>query len=637
MHQPLYPFTALVGQERLKTALLLNAINPAIGGVLIRGHKGAAKSTAARALAALLPPIRTVAGCAFNCDPGAPCDICPTCRQPDREVETRPAPFVTLPLGATEDRVVGTLDIQRALREREHAFQPGVLAAAHRGVLYIDEVNLLADHLVDVLLDAAAMGVNTVQREGFAVTHPARFVLIGTMNPEEGDLRPQLLDRFGLMVDVVAPTDPAERAEVVRRRLAFERDPHAFVATWQAEEEALRARIVAARERLPHVHLDDEMLAFIAGLCVEFEVEGLRADITLYKTACTLAAFHERTHVTPDDVRTAAELVLPHRQRRQPFEQPRLDRERLDDLMRDFTETPPSADGHDSPSSPDGDSPQADGADEETFAPSPTVAPRIEVVGTASPPRPHGRRAVTAESTRGRYVRAVRDSNTTDIAFDATLRAALARGETDIQREDLHRKVREGRTGTLIVFVVDASGSMAARRRMEAAKGAVLTLLGDAYRQRDDVALVAFRGPQAQVLLPPTHSVELAERALQTLPTGGRTPLAHALTLTGELVAQARRAAPERPVLVVLITDGKANVPLDGRDPWQATLAAAEHLAAAQVAALVLDTEQGMVRHGRAAELATALHGVHIPLDTLSAEEVVQRIRQHGGVRMSRT
>ncbi|WP_152918180.1 ATP-binding protein, partial [Ardenticatena maritima] len=389
MNQPRYPFTAIVGQDQLKTALLLNAVNPAIGGVLIRGHKGSAKSTAARALAALLPPIRTVVGCAFNCDPDAPCDACPTCRQPDRQVETRPAPFITLPLGATEDRVVGTLDIQRVLREREHAFQPGMLAAAHRGVLYIDEVNLLADHLVDLLLDAAAMGVNTVQREGFAITHPARFVLIGTMNPEEGDLRPQLLDRFGLMVDVVAPTDPAERAEVVRRRMAFERDPHAFAAAWRAEEDALRARILAARERLPHVHLDDDMLAFIARLCVEFEVEGVRADITLCKTACTLAAFDGRTHVTPDDVRTAAELVLPHRRRRQPFEQPHLDRQRLDDLMRDLTDTPPNAEGDAPEPSPDGDSPPADGVEEETFAPSPTATPHIQVVGAASPPRPH--------------------------------------------------------------------------------------------------------------------------------------------------------------------------------------------------------------------------------------------------------
>ena len=630
MNQPRYPFTAIVGQDQLKTALLLNAVNPAIGGVLIRGHKGSAKSTAARALAALLPPIRTVVGCAFNCDPDAPCDACPTCRQPDRQVETRPAPFITLPLGATEDRVVGTLDIQRVLREREHAFQPGMLAAAHRGVLYIDEVNLLADHLVDLLLDAAAMGVNTVQREGFAITHPARFVLIGTMNPEEGDLRPQLLDRFGLMVDVVAPTDPAERAEVVRRRMAFERDPHAFAAAWRAEEDALRTRILAARERLPHVYLDDDMLAFIARLCVEFEVEGVRADITLCKTACTLAAFDGRTHVTPDDVRTAAELVLPHRRRRQPFEQPHLDRQRLDDLMRDLTDTPPNAEGDAPEPSPDGDSPPADGVEEETFAPSPTATPHIQVVGAASPPRPHGRRAAATQSPRGRYVRAVRDPHATDIAFDATLRTALGRGDAHItiQRDDLHRKVREGRTGTLILFVVDASGSMAARRRMEAAKGAVLTLLGDAYRQRDDVALIAFRGPQAQVLLPPTHSVELAERALRTLPTGGRTPLAHALTLAGEMIARAHRTTPERPIVLVLITDGKANVPLDGRDPWRATLDAAAHLAAQPITAIVLDTEQGVVRHGRAAELAAALRGVHIPLEDVSAEQVVRVVQQ---------
>ncbi|HTU91826.1 MAG TPA: ATP-binding protein, partial [Gemmataceae bacterium] len=335
-----YPFAALVGQEQLKTALLVIAVNPSIGGVLIRGEKGTAKSTAARALAALLPPVQLVSGCPFHCDPDAPWPECPHCSaaasgfNPEaRQVAEMPVPFVDLPLGATEDRVLGTLDFERALREGRRAFQPGLLAAAHRGILYIDEVNLLADHLVDVLLDAAAMGVNIVQREGIAFRHPARFLLIGTMNPEEGNLRPQLLDRFGLAVQVAGSRDPELRAEVVRRRLAFEADPAAFAARWADEQNALRERIVAAREVLPRIALDDGLLTFLTRLCCELDVDGLRADIVLHKTACTLAALDGRMSVRLEDIRTAAELVLPHRRRRRPFERPEMDRKQLDDAF----------------------------------------------------------------------------------------------------------------------------------------------------------------------------------------------------------------------------------------------------------------------------------------------------------------
>ncbi|MDP9348633.1 MAG: ATP-binding protein, partial [Gemmatimonadota bacterium] len=340
---PRYPFAALVGQEQLQTALFLAGVNPAVGGVLIRGEKGTAKSTAARGLAHLLPPLRVVQGCPFNCDPAAIWPECPHCGALDEHPWTEvPVPFLTLPLGATEDRVVGTLDFERVLREGRRAFEPGLLAAAHRGILYIDEVNLLSDHLVDLLLDAAAMGVNSVQREGVAITHPARFILLGTMNPEEGDLRPQLLDRFGFMVDVAGPRDPAVRAEVVRRRIAFEGDPVEFSLRWAEEEAALGARIATARERLADVRLDDGLLTFISHLCCEFEVDGLRADIVMHKAARTLAAWGDRTAVTVDDVRTAAELVLPHRRRRRPFEQPGLDRQKLEDLLSEAEPRPES-------------------------------------------------------------------------------------------------------------------------------------------------------------------------------------------------------------------------------------------------------------------------------------------------------
>jgi magnesium chelatase subunit D len=637
-----YPFSALVGQEPLKTALLLNAVYPAIGGVLIRGEKGTAKSTAARALRALLPPLRVVEGCSFRCEPDELWPDCPHCHAAsERRAVEAPVPFIDLPLGATEDRVLGTLDFERALREGRRAFQPGLLAAAHRGILYIDEVNLLPDHLVDVLLDAAALGINTVEREGVSAAHPARLLLIGTMNREEGDLRPQLLDRFGLMVEVVGPREPELRAEVVRRRLAFESNPTAFAASWEAEQDSLRRQIIAAQERLPHVVLDDALLAIISRLCCEFEVDGLRADIVMHKTARARAALNGRTETTIEDVQAAAELVLPHRQRRRPFEQLHLDRERIDDCLSrlqqppDREETVPSGSAESSDQS-DSTNRTAEGG-ERVFDPAaPRPVRRIEVAPLAgfSCAMPRGRRNPTPTREHGHYVRAVPDEKPSSLAVDATLRAAALRGGTMdgrpvIERTDLHRKERTGRTGTLILFAVDASGSIAARWRMELVKGVVLDLLQSAYEQRDEVGVIAFRGLQAELLLSPTASVELADRALRVLPTGGRTPLAHALVTAGEVFRRTRSARPEVPALLVLLSDGKANVPLPDTagDPWQQALQAARELAAAGLPALVLDTDAGFVRLGRGAELAQALGAECLPLDGLSAETLGLKIR----------
>ncbi|MDP8922920.1 MAG: ATP-binding protein, partial [Chloroflexota bacterium] len=337
MKRPVFPFTALVGQERMKRALILNAVNPSLGGVLIRGEKGTAKSTAVRALANLLPEIDVVVGCRYGCEPAVPDDLCAGCaeRPAPLPTATRQVPIVNLPVGATEDRLTGTLDIEAAIAEGARRFEPGLLAAANRGILYVDEVNLLNDHLVDVLLDAAAMGMNYVEREGISLAHPARFILVGTMNPEEGDLRPQLLDRFALAVEVEGLPARAERAEVVRRRIAFEDDPTAFAARWQAEEAAERECILRARALLPSVVVDDQMLDLIAHLCADFQVDGLRADIVMYKAAATLAAYAGRARATEADVRDAAELALPHRRRRRPFEQPRLDPGDLDRSMQE--------------------------------------------------------------------------------------------------------------------------------------------------------------------------------------------------------------------------------------------------------------------------------------------------------------
>ncbi|WP_050478084.1 putative cobaltochelatase [Herbaspirillum rhizosphaerae] len=638
MSLPLFPFSAIVGQPQLKNALLLCAVDTTLGGVLIRGDKGTAKSTAARALTAVLPPVERIAGCAFNCLPGQPAEQCAVCRG-EAETISAGVPFVTLPLGATEDRVLGTLDLQRALKGEKNALQPGLLAAAHRGILYIDEVNLLPDHLVDVLLDVAAMGVNSVQREGLSVSHPARFTLIGTMNLEEGDLRPQLLDRFGLMVEVVAPRDKTLRADVVRRRLAYEADPLAYAAQWNDEQDVLRARIAAAQTLLPQVVLSDALLDLISHLCCEFEVASLRADIVMHKTARAFAALDGRLQVTPDDVRAAAELVLPHRRRRKPFEQPGLDQEKLDDLMQEAMQPPEQQDGNgqdQSDSSSDSEKQSEGGDNQQVFtAAAAGNARQLKVDAPANNVATlAGRRSDSGDATRGRMIRAVPDSNPASLAVGATLRSAVLRSAAEgleegaavqLQAGDLHGKVKAGKNANLILFVVDASGSMAAQRRMEAVKGAVLALLTDVYQRRDQVAVIGFRGDKASLLLAPTRSVDLAEQGLRELPTGGRTPLPHALQLALQTLEQSNGIAPP---LLVLLSDGKGNVALEnGGDPWRETLALAEQLAARGTPALVLDTETGYVRLGRAAQLAQALGAECMTLEELTADNLALTIR----------
>jgi magnesium chelatase subunit I len=318
--RPVFPFTAIVAQEELKLSLLLCAVDPTIGGVLALGDRGTGKSTAIRALAALLPPMPAIAGCRFHCEPGRPSGLCEACADRKARRVSIPVPVVDLPLGATEDRVVGALDIERALTQGEKAFEPGLLARAHRGFLYIDEVNLLEDHLVDLLLDVAASGENVVERDGLSLRHPARFVLVGSGNPEEGELRPQLLDRFGLSVEVTTPTELPVRLEVIKRRDAFERDPEAFCAAWEREEAALRARLLAARAHLPRVTVPDAVLEQAARLCMAAGTDGLRGELTLMRAARALAALEGETAVSLAHLRRLAPLALRHRLRRNPLD-----------------------------------------------------------------------------------------------------------------------------------------------------------------------------------------------------------------------------------------------------------------------------------------------------------------------------
>jgi Mg-chelatase subunit ChlI len=338
MTRLLYPFSAIVGQERLKRALILNAVNPRIGGVLIRGEKGTAKSTAVRSLAHLLPQIEVVADDPYNSHPFNSALMSSEVRRrrdagEELPVVAKPTPLIELPVAASEDRVVGSLDLEHAITEGSRRFEPGLLAAANRGLLYVDEVNLLDDHLVDVLLDAAAMGVNTVEREGISISHPARFILVGTMNPEEGELRPQLLDRFGLVVEISGINTVSGRVAVIERRLAFEHDPEVFAQTWQPEDVIVANRIVSARALLPSVQITRSDMAAVAALVIDLSVDGHRADLAILETARTHAAWSGRVHLSIEDIRLAAELALPHRMRRQPFTDVKLDEARIGQVL----------------------------------------------------------------------------------------------------------------------------------------------------------------------------------------------------------------------------------------------------------------------------------------------------------------
>jgi magnesium chelatase subunit D len=646
--RPVYPFAALVGQERLKQALILNAINPLIGGVLIRGEKGTAKSTAARGLAELLPPIAMVVGCPFHCHPELPELMCDECRRRRAQGEVlprrdRPMVVVDLPLGTTEDRLLGTIDLERAIKSGEKHFEPGLLAAANRGILYVDEVNLLDDHLVDVLLDAAAMGVNVVEREGISFIHPARFILVGTMNPEEGELRPQLLDRFGLCVEVTGLQALPARMAVVERRLAFEADPEGFAAQWQGEQDIIRQAILDARERLPQVVYSGGILRLITAIGVDQGVEGHRADIYMLKVAQTLAAFRGREEVIPEDVREAAALVLPHRLRRKPFSESEMDETRLEETFRKHAEEMERQNPEPPPPHPGNAAPDVEEAaliGEVTVAPGATfpVRPLDLPHDRQTKKAPGSRTRARSEDTTGRYVRTtLAKSSALDLALDATLRAAAPyqgireRGNLAlaIREPDLRYKVREKRIGRHILFVVDASGSMGADERLAETKAAILSLLIDAYQKRERVGLIVFRGREAKVVLPFTHSVEMAQRCLAHLPTGGKTPLPHALFLAHDLLKKEKTRHPRDAFLLVLITDGRANLSLKtGSQPMAEVKDLADQLRRLGINALVLDTERfaPCLELGCLPELSEILGGRYHSVQSLRAPEVVARI-----------
>jgi len=673
---PIFPFTAIVGQDRMKRALVLNAVNPRIGGVLIRGERGTAKSTAARALAALLPEIEVVADCPFGCDPHQPALLCTNCKERTERGETLPVAsrrtrLVDLPVSATEDRVVGTLDIELAIQRGERHFEPGVLAAANRGILYVDEVNLLDDHVVDLLLDSAAMGINVVEREGISFTHPARFILVGTMNPEEGDLRPQLLDRFALCVDIRGLPNPADRMAILERNIAFEADPEGFRAEWEPREEELSREIARARELVDHVQYTRQELAIIARLTSSLRVDGHRADLVILKAARAHAAFQGRDHVTEEDILLAAELALPHRLKRQPFQEAEVSLHDLQDRLEQARNQWQSDEGEPQPRQNE----TAGGEKKKSLSSSDSETTNV---GQAEPALQHipqerqdaqwweggqpvavgetfrsrrldtpldrltrstgGKRSRTrTDRKRGRYVQS-RPANgkTDDVAFDATLRAAapyqIQRQHHEVafavEPQDLQRKIRVKRAANLILFVVDASWSMAVAERMSATKGAIMSLLTDAYQRRDRVGLVVFQKNDAKLILPPTSSVRLAQRALADIPVGGKTPLSSGLLLAHKVFAQEQRLHPDVMPLMILLTDGAGNVSMTDLPPQEEAHRMADLLHESGIRSVVINMEHAAFDQGLARALAERLACPCYTLRELKAEALYQTVRQ---------
>lgn len=617
-----YPFCAILGQEKMKQALLLNVINPKIGGVLLCGEKGCAKSTVVRALAQLLE---------------------------DRKM-------VELPLNITEDCLVGSICLESAFREGKRCFAPGLLQRADGNLLYIDEVNLLSDYIVNTLLEVASSGVNHIEREGISYTHPSRFVLIGSMNPEEGKMRSQFLDRFGLYVEVTSSKVSYERAEIIRRRLAYEQDAKAFADSWQDKQREVRKRIQDAIQFLPRVEVTENAMHLAAFYSAEAHCAGYRGELVLIETAKAIAAWDLRTVINTEDLEAAAEFVLPHRMREeesahnpplqeqdispsseqeqtQTEEQPKQPEEQAEEALEEpLEEEAVSADTCGEQQQSLSDSRGEDKEEIQEIGDIFPVRPWITDIAHLTIRQGNGRRSLVKTSTRqGRYVRAAfPKGDKSDIALDATLRAAAPyqrEREKDglaimISPEDIRVKVRERRTGNTILFLVDASGSMGANKRMQAVKGAIFSLLQDAYQKRDRVGMVAFRKNTAELILGITRSVELAQKKLQMLPTGGKTPLSAGLKLSRELLRTEKMKDKDSLPVLVILSDGRANVSQSGQKPLEEVLEEGKKFARDGIRCIVVDTEKDFIRLELAVKLAKAMQADYFRIEDLTADSL---------------
>ena len=602
----IYPFSAILGQERLKKALILNLINPKIGGVLITGQKGTAKSTAVRALAALT----------------------------EKKV-------ITLPLSVSEDRLIGSVDLEQTMKTGKAVYLPGILAEADGQILYVDEVNLLQDHLTDIVLTAHASKENRVEREGISAVRDSRFLLVGTMNPEEGQLRQHFLDQFGLCVVVGSENKPEQRLAIVKARMAFEENPKAFVKSFALQEAALREKLEVAMQLLPAIKVTEANRLYIVSKCLEAEVQGHRADLTLEETAKAMAAWNGHAEITKEDIDEAAPYVLLHRRRNteQPPEEEPQQQEQDPQEQNERNDAPPP-DQKDSDGPPPKNPPQGRGKDQ-TFAMGNSF--KVADFGHSASRQTHkgfGKRTTAKSAGKmGRYVYSVQQNLTGDLALDATIRAAapyqVSRNKNGlaiaIRESDIREKVRQRKYANLLVFVVDASGSMGASQRMTETKGAILSLLKDAYVKRDKVCLIAFRGNDAQVLLPPTRSVDRGVRLLETMAVGGRTPLNHGIAKGMQVIQSELKKNPGVLPYMVMITDGKGNVSIDNTlKPKQELMEISEKLRAfPYINTMVLDIERkGAMSFGIAKEMALRMGASYQKIETLNAGTIISAIER---------
>lgn len=606
MAYTIYPFSAIFGQKKLKTALILNLINPQIGGVLITGQKGTAKSTAVRALG-----------------------------------ELTHKKVITLPLSVTEDRLIGSVDLEQTMKTGKAVYLPGILSEADGQILYVDEVNLLQDHLTDIVLTAHGSKENRVEREGISAVSDCRFLLVGTMNPEEGQLRQHFLDQFGLCVVVGSENEPEQRLAIVKARMAFEDDPTAFAQSYAAQESVLRERIETASALLPAIAVTEANRLYIVSKCLEAQVQGHRADLTLEETAKAVAAWNGHTEITRKDIDEAAPYVLLHRRRnteQPPEEQPEPQQEQEPPEQQEGNDAPPDRQDSDGP--PPQNPPQGRGKDQ-NFAMGNSF--KVADFGHNASRQTHkgfGKRTTAKSAGKmGRYVYSVQQNLTGDLALDATIRAAAPYQQSRqknglaiaIREADIREKVRQRKYANLLVFVVDASGSMGASQRMTETKGAILSLLKDAYVKRDKVCLIAFRGNEAQVLLPPTRSVDRGVRLLETMAVGGRTPLNHGIAKGLQVIQSELKKNPGILPYMVMITDGKGNVSIEkGLKPKQELMEISEKLRAfPYINTMVLDIERkGAMSFGIAKEMAMRMGANYQKIETLKSDAIISAIER---------
>ncbi len=637
----IYPFTAVVGLEQVKRAILIALVNPHAGGLLIGGRKGTAKTTLVRAAQELLTPRK----------------------------------IIELPLNVTEDMLFGSIDIEYAVSKGERRFLPGILGKANDNVLYIDEANLLRQELLTAVLDANTAGFNHVERDGISFTHQVNYTVIGTMNPEEGILPGHILDRFGMYVDVQGETEIANRVEIIKRALAYGNDIAEFRKQYAESVAELRELVNVSRETLKQVEVTEAMMQLAAQMCAQAFCAGHRAEIYLLEAARAIAALEKRTYILPKDMQEAAIYVLAHRMRTPPeaqeMEQDQQQNEESeenqeqqsdeqDDAPEQPDELPPPPqlpDNEDDGSNEDSDENNEQDEKQEQEQNSNQLAPEEQIADidrTFKIPklildmgknttlrRGSGKRSATkTDLKQGRYVRAeLSKAKVEDLAFDATIRAAApyqrmreANGcALNIQKEDLRQKVREKRIGNTFLFAVDASGSMGARERMRAVKGAIFYMLQDAYQKRDRVGMLAFRRQKAEVLLPITRSVDLAQKCLAEMPTGGKTPLADGLATALLTLARLNKKDSELEPILVLVTDGRANaVEEDGGDPVTAAIKMAEKIRKAKITSVVIDTENDFIKLGVAKKVAQAMGASYYSLNQLSKEQILRIVRNLG-------